>query len=111
MKVVKERFTRRMNRKHRSPAAQTLLWNVARTPVCPKRFYDFNVWSHGKQVEKLRNMHCNPVKRGLVARPEEWKWSSYRSYAYGEPGLVRINCQEWPLKVKNRPAVTFGGVP
>jgi putative transposase len=59
------------------------------------RFYDFNLWSPHKEVEKLRYMHRNPVVRGLVARPEDWRWSSYRSYAYGEPGLVRINDWTW----------------
>ena len=44
-------------------------------------------------------MHKNPVKRGLVTAPEEWTWSSFRSYAFHEEGPVRINCQEWPLKV------------
>ncbi len=35
----------------------------------------------------LRYMHENPVRRGLVAAPEEWRWSSFRAYAYQEPGL------------------------
>jgi hypothetical protein len=39
-----------------------------------KRFYDFNVWSARKQIEKLRYIHRNPVKRGLVERPEQWRW-------------------------------------
>ncbi|MFZ3213303.1 MAG: transposase [Terriglobales bacterium] len=55
------------------------------------RFYDFNVWSAKKRIEKLRYIHRNPVTRGLVRSPEQWRWSSFRSYAYGEPGLVRIN--------------------
>jgi hypothetical protein len=42
-------------------------------------------------VEKLRYMHRNPVKRGLVPEPEQWLWSSYRFYKYGEAGTVRIN--------------------
>jgi hypothetical protein len=46
-------------------------------------FYDFNVWTSRKRVEKLRYMHRNPVKRGLVESPELWRWSSYRSYAWG----------------------------
>ncbi|HZQ18609.1 MAG TPA: transposase [Terriglobales bacterium] len=33
------------------------------------RYYDFPVWSERKRVEKLRYIHRNPVKRGLVARP------------------------------------------
>jgi hypothetical protein len=59
------------------------------------RFYDFNLWGQQKEVEKLKYLHRNPVVRGLVASPEDWRWSSYRSYAYGEPGLVRINDWTW----------------
>jgi len=59
------------------------------------RFYDFNVWSDKKRVDKLRYMHRNPVARGLVASPERWEWSSYRYYAAGETGPVQIN-QGWP---------------
>jgi REP element-mobilizing transposase RayT len=43
------------------------------------RFYDYNVRTEKKRVEKLRYMHQNPVKRGLVSAPEDWRWSSYRS--------------------------------
>ena len=57
-------------------------------------FYDFNVWSKPKWIEKLRYMHRNPVKRGLVLEPEQWDWSSYRGYAFGEEGAVKLN--QWP---------------
>jgi putative transposase len=60
-----------------------------------RRFYDFNLWSQRKEIEKLKYMHRNPVVRGLVAAPDDWPWSSYRSYAYGEQGLVRINDWKW----------------
>jgi len=33
--------------------------------------YDFNVSAHEKFVEKLRSIHRNPVRRGLVAQPED----------------------------------------
>ncbi len=59
-----------------------------------KRFYDFNVFSDRKRVEKLRYMHRNPVKRGLVEKPEDWKWSSYRHYLTGIEGVVEIE-SEW----------------
>jgi REP element-mobilizing transposase RayT len=55
------------------------------------RFYDFNVWTTKKRVEKLRYMHRNPVKRGLVESPEQWHWSSYRFYLLDEVGTVRVN--------------------
>jgi hypothetical protein len=31
------------------------------------------------------------VKRGLVLEPEQWLWSSFRSYAYGDAGVLQIN--------------------
>jgi putative transposase len=59
-------------------------------PFWQTRYYDFNVWTHKKQVEKLRYMHRNPVVRGLVEKPEEWAWSSFRHYATGMEGTVEI---------------------
>jgi len=55
------------------------------------RFYDFNVWTERKRIEKLRYIHRNPVTRGLVASPEQWPWSSFRWYWCGEKGPVKIN--------------------
>ena len=63
----------------------------ARAPFWQTRYHDFNVWTEKKQVEKLRYMHRNPVKRGLVATPEDWRWSSYRFYLLDESGPVRMN--------------------
>lgn len=109
MKVIKQRFARRVKRKGRGTSwAQRSLWDTAADSVWQKRFYDFNVWSERKRIEKLRYMHRNPVKRGLVEHPEQWKWSSFRAYFYGEPGLVRVNSQEWPLEIKHRPVNKFG---
>jgi putative transposase len=62
-----------------------------------RRYYDFNVWSEEKRVEKLRYMHRNPVKRGLVEKPEQWQWSSFRHYATGELGAVEIE-SEWTAR-------------
>jgi len=58
------------------------------------RFYDFNVWTERKRIEKLRYIHRNPVKRGLVESPEQWPWSSFRFYLCGEKGPVKINDTE-----------------
>ena len=47
-------------------------------------------------------MRWNPVKRGFVASPELWRWSSFRAHALGEVGAVRVN--EWGvLEMKIRP--------
>jgi putative transposase len=55
-----------------------------------QRYYDFNVFTEGKRVEKLDYMHWNPVKRGLVEKMGEWPWSSYGCYRTGEQGRVHI---------------------
>ena len=57
------------------------------------RYYDFNVWSEAKFVEKLRYIHRNPVVRGLVERPEDRLWSSFRHYFTGADGVVEIESQ------------------
>jgi putative transposase len=54
------------------------------------RYYDFNVYTADKTVEKLKYMHRNPVRRGLVEKPEDWPWSSFRHYATGQEGTVEI---------------------
>ena len=56
-----------------------------------RRFYDFNVWSYGKVVEKLEYMHANPLKRGLVGHASEWPWSSWSHYAGSARGPIQID--------------------
>ena len=89
-------------------AMQSLKQSVARTlalraanPFWQTRYYDFNVWSERKFVEKLRYIHRNPVERGLVSRPEDWPWSSYRHYQTGEPSPVEIE-SEWTGRKRER---------
>jgi putative transposase len=58
--------------------------------VWEPRYYDFNVWSEDKREEKIVYIHKNPVRDGLVAEPQDWRWSSFRSYAYLEDGPVTL---------------------
>jgi putative transposase len=84
-----------------SRAIQALKLSVtmrrAERPFWQAHYYDFNVWKHEKFVEKLRYIHRNPVRRGLVARPEEWQWSSFRHYQTGTRGTVEIE-SEWTAR-------------
>ena len=91
MQVLKQRVSRRCRRKQRKSANQMKLWNDQGPPAFwQTRYYDFNVFRELKYVEKLRYIHRNPVKRGLVASPELWRWSSFRDYQMGEQGKVKI---------------------
>lgn len=78
LQVLKERVSRRLGH-----GSSPRLWQ--------SRFYDFNVWSHKKKIEKLLYTHMNPVKRGLVAHPGQWPWSSFGFYQDGSNGLIRID--------------------
>jgi putative transposase len=84
----------------------------AEEPFWQARYYDFNIWSERKFVEKLRYLHRNPVARGLVSRPEDWPWSSFRHYVTGETGVVEIESQ-WTARGRERAGVflTLKGVP
>ena len=94
MQVLKQRTARALlpKRKRRS-WHQLNLFTQGLNPRAfwQARFYDFNVWTTHKRVEKLRYMHRNPVKRGLVELPEQWRWSSYRFYLLEEAGPVQLN--------------------
>ena len=95
MQAIKQGFARRLLARLRraEQPRQLSLWSkpLQRGRIWQPRFYDFVVFSDKKRVEKLRYMHRNPVKRGLVLEPEQWRWSSYRHYAFGEIGPVIVN--------------------
>jgi putative transposase len=97
MQVLKQRVSRRLRPKPRKKASSqqlTLPFRHAHDSLphfWQPRFYDFNVWSQTKFVEKLHYMHMNPLKRKLVAHPRDWPWSSFSFYAKKESGLVRVD--------------------
>jgi putative transposase len=105
LQVLKQRFSRelleRLRKRQSRPDGS--LWNTVleQGHVWQRRFYDFVVWNRHKRAEKLRYMHENPVRRGLVASPEEWRWSSYRAYADEDSGPVLVNEQQ-PVRLKWR---------
>jgi len=73
------------------------------------RYYDFNVFTHTKFTEKLRYIHRNPVTRGLVAKPEDYPWSSFRHWSTGEPGLVEIESHwTWDEREKSASLIPMG---
>ena len=96
LKMLKQRVSRSLRRKPRRtlPAQQSFPF-APRGKGLPqfwqRRFFDFNVWSRRKKIEKLMYMHASPLKRGLVVDPKDWPWSSYAFYQKkGEP-LIQID--------------------
>ena len=96
MQALKQGFARRLLRQRRStvdPRQGKLARSasIEEEHVWQHRFYDFVVFTERKRVEKLRDMHRNPVKRGLVLEPQQWRWSSFCDYAEGRQGPVLVN--------------------
>jgi putative transposase len=78
------------SRKLKSPT-QKQFWQL--------RYYDFNVSTPEKLIEKRQYIHRNPVTRGLVTQPEDYGWSSFNHYATGEPHPVEIESQ-WTARAR-----------
>jgi putative transposase len=91
-----------------SQMLQSLKQSVARTLALraadsfwQARYYDFNVWTESKLGIWARYIHRNPVTRGLVERPEDWQWSSFRHYLTGADGVVEIESQ-WTARRREK---------
>ena len=59
--------------------------------------YDHNLWTTDNVWEKIDYLHANPVKRGLVTRPQDWVWSSYGDYAGIRTGPLPIDRDCLPM--------------
>ena len=99
LQMLKQRVSRKMRKNKRpTPKAQLSLMFPKFIPDLPQfwqaRFYDFNVYSKGKKREKLNYMHANPVIRGLVKHPRDWRWSSWEFYQGGVAGFVAVDVEE-----------------
>src|ERR1700685_1018749 len=100
MQVLKQRFGRQL-RSALKGDRRLSVQDGTEARIWQPRFYDFNVRTEGKRMEKLRYMHRNPVKRELVSAPEHWAWSSFRHYFCREPGLVRVDdCAVMEMKLR-----------
>jgi len=69
MESLKVGATKRINRSRREAG---LLWQ--------SRFFDRALRTVGEYDSKVQYIHLNPVKAGLVGRPEGWPWSSVHDY-------------------------------
>jgi len=69
MESIKVSSTRRINKLR---GDKGVLWQG--------RFFDRALRTVKEYHEKVEYIHLNPVKCGLVTKPEEWKWSSIHDY-------------------------------
>ncbi len=53
--------------------------------------FDRNIRDGKELAREIEYIHQNPVKRGLVEKPTDWKWSSARWYAGIRAGTLSID--------------------
>ena len=56
------------------------------------RFFDRALRTVQEYNEKVEYIHLNPVKAGLVRRPQDWPWSSLKEYSGGSAEEQRRLC-------------------
>jgi putative transposase len=72
----------------------------AKGPVWQPRFFDRIVRNVREYQRTMEYMHLNPVRRGLVSKPEDWLWSSIHSYGGAAP--VRLPMDQITLPSDER---------
>ncbi|QDU61465.1 Transposase IS200 like protein [Planctomycetes bacterium Pan216] len=77
------RFLRRSHSKYEA-------WIRDDEPIWQARYYSFEIYTQDKLLGKLKYMHENPVRAGLVANTVDWPWSSARHYELGQTVGVPI---------------------
>ncbi|MBW2621321.1 MAG: transposase [Deltaproteobacteria bacterium] len=53
--------------------------------------YDRNLWTQKDIHTKIRYIHANPVRRGLVSSPADWPWSSFGAWEEDSENPLRID--------------------
>ena len=82
MKVVGSRYAQYVNKKYRRTGT---LWEG--------RHRGSLVQAERYLLICMRYIECNPVRAQMVARPEEYRWSSYGANAWGDSTWLRPNAQ------------------
>ena len=59
--------------------------------VWQRRDVPFNVFTNKKHLEKLDDMHNNPVAARLVDSPDQWPWSSFRFYYLNDSSVLSMD--------------------
>ncbi|MEM1423742.1 MAG: transposase [Planctomycetota bacterium] len=95
LRTIKEPFARRVLKRWReldAPVLTKLSDRHGRAHVWQRGGgYDRTLRTREELDEKIRYVHENPVRRGLVEHPEDWAWSSARWYAGDREGAIEID--------------------
>jgi putative transposase len=57
--------------------------------------YDRNIYRDETFAKTLEYIHFNPVRKGLVESPADWRWSSARFYDTREADPIEADWPDW----------------
>ena len=66
------------------------------------RYFDRAIRTVKEYRDALQYIHTNPVKKGLVKKPEDWPWSSIHSYGGPGPTRLRVDVLDLPAEETTR---------
>ena len=72
--------------RHANPPARYAVWK--------EKARGIPIYTDDILKEKLDYIHNNPVKAGLVAIPEDYRWSSFRNYYLDDHSVLEIDYVE-----------------
>ncbi|MBA3963397.1 MAG: transposase [Chthoniobacterales bacterium] len=100
---LKRHTARRLVEQLEAEGCAWLLHQLAHFRLAHKSESAHQVWQEGSHPQailgdammeqKLAYLHNNPVKRGLVASPEHWRYSSAHEWLAGGQAVLR--CDRW----------------
>ena len=66
-----------------------------RNQVWQESFKAQPLWSPWMIWQKINYIHSNPLKAGLVKSVADYRWSSYRSFYFGESEPISVDKDWW----------------
>jgi REP element-mobilizing transposase RayT len=95
-----KKWTTRTIAKELQNESRRFIWNLLSRTLFKKRENSVQIWQPNNYsemvesedffVQKLNYVHMNPVRKGYVSRPEEWKHSSARNWLKGDHSVIHV---------------------
>lgn len=89
VKRTQPAFLRRMTERRPGGRVTRRFWK-------PGGGYDRNLWTPEEIHKTIRYVHDNPVRRGLVEKPQDWPWTSYRTWTGEDPEPLPLDLEHVP---------------